>query len=110
MDWSEPTEPQRQRRRTMRTRAILFLAVLGIGVAMMTTRAQQPGDQGRDDELVILQLRIEAERARVKEAEARLDQAVRSLASVQRLNKSAVVSEAEVGQARDEVEIRKAQL
>src|SRR4051812_44436283 len=94
----------------MRTRAILFLAALGIGVAMMPSRAQQPGDQGRDEELVILQLRIEAEQARVKEAEARLDQSMRTLESVERLHKAAVVSEGEVGQARGEVEIRKAQL
>src|SRR3954465_4533859 len=104
MDWSEPTEPQRQRRRTMRTRAILFLAVLGIGVAMMPTRAQQPGDQGRDDELVILQLRIEAGRARAKEAEARLKQAMISVARLERLHERAAVSEYEVGQARDELE------
>ena len=71
----------------MKPRAILFLAVLGIGVAMMPTRGQQPGDQGRDDELMILQLRIEAEQARVKEAEARLDQAVRTLNQLQRLSK-----------------------
>jgi multidrug resistance efflux pump len=94
----------------MRTRAILFLAVLGIGVAMLPTRAQQPGDKGRDEELMILQLRIEAEQARVKEAEARLDQSMRTLESVERLHKAATVSEGEVGQARDEVEIRKAQL
>jgi multidrug resistance efflux pump len=94
----------------MRTRAILLLAALGIGIALMPTRAQQPGDQGRDDELMILQLRIEAEQARVKEAEARLDQSMRTLESVERLHKAAVVSEEEVGQARGEVEIRKAQL
>jgi multidrug resistance efflux pump len=96
----------------MRTRAILFLAILGIGVAMMPTRAQQPGDQGRDEELMILQLRIEAERARVMEAEARLHQAVGSLARLDRLSKvgAGAVSEEEVGQVRGEVEIRKAQL
>jgi multidrug resistance efflux pump len=94
----------------MRKRAILFLAVLGIGVAMLPTWAQQSGDQGREGELVILQLRIEAEQARVKEAEARLDQSMRTLESTERLHKAATVSEEEVGQARDEVEIRKAQL
>jgi hypothetical protein len=110
MLWGRPTLHPSTTEATMRTRAILFLAVLGIGVTMMPTRAQQPGDQGRDGELVILQLRIEAERARVMEAEARLNQAMRTLESVERLHKAAVVSEEEVGQARGEVEIRKAQL
>ena len=96
----------------MRTRAILFLAALGIGVAMMPTRAQQPRDQERDGELVILQLRIEAEQARVKEAEARLDQAVRTLNQLQRLSKTGAggVIEDEIGKAGNEVEIMKAQL
>src|SRR4051794_20347489 len=94
----------------MSRRAMVFLAVLGIGIALMPTQAQQPADRGRDGELVVLQLRIEAEQARVKEAEARLDQSMRTLESVERLHKSAVVSEGEVSQARGEVEIRKAQL